>query len=49
LLGGAAFVTAPDVAYLLAASRALAFHPPSRLHASPALDAYLGEGRLRLE
>jgi alkylation response protein AidB-like acyl-CoA dehydrogenase len=41
LLGGMAFIGSPDVAYLLAASRALAFHPPSRLSISSALDDYL--------
>jgi len=41
LLGGMAFINSPDVAYLLAASRALAFHPPSRLSISPAIDSYL--------
>ncbi|HYL05012.1 MAG TPA: acyl-CoA dehydrogenase, partial [Thermoanaerobaculia bacterium] len=41
LLGGMAFITSPDVAYLLAASRALAFHPPSRLSVAAALDGYL--------
>ena len=41
LLGGMAFIGSPDVAYLLAASRALAFHPPSRLSVAPALDGYL--------
>ena len=41
LLGGMSFIASPDVAYLLAASRALAFHPPSRLSVAPALDAYL--------
>ena len=41
LLGGMAFISSPDVAYLLAASRALAFHPPSRLSVAPALDGYL--------
>ncbi len=30
LLGGMAFITSPDVAYLAAASSAIAFHPPSR-------------------
>ncbi|MFD4790601.1 acyl-CoA dehydrogenase [Streptomyces sp. NPDC058459] len=30
LLGGLAFATTPDVGHLLAVSRALAFHPPSR-------------------
>lgn len=41
LLGGISFIGSPDVAYLLAAGRALAFHPPSRLSVAPALDAYL--------
>jgi alkylation response protein AidB-like acyl-CoA dehydrogenase len=41
LLGGMAFINSPDVAYLLAASRALAFHPPSRLSIAPAIDSYL--------
>jgi len=41
LLGGMAFIGSPDVAYLLSASRALAFHPPSRLSVAPALDEYL--------
>lgn len=41
LLGGMAFIGSPDVAYLLAASRALAFHPPSRLSVAPAIDGYL--------
>jgi alkylation response protein AidB-like acyl-CoA dehydrogenase len=41
LLGGMAFIKSPDVAYLLAAGRALAFHPPSRLSVAPAIDGYL--------
>jgi alkylation response protein AidB-like acyl-CoA dehydrogenase len=41
LLGGIAFIRSADVAYLLAATRALAFHPPSRLSASAALAGYL--------
>lgn len=41
LLGGMAFIRNADVAYLLAASRALAFHPPSRLSVAPAVDRYL--------
>lgn len=41
LLGGMSFIGSPDVAYLLAASRALAFHPPSRLSIALALDGYL--------
>jgi alkylation response protein AidB-like acyl-CoA dehydrogenase len=41
LLGGMAFIKSPDVGYLYAASRALAFHPPSRLSVAPAIDGYL--------
>ena len=41
LLGGMAFIGSSDVGYLLAASRALAFHPPSRLSIAAALDGYL--------
>ncbi len=41
LLGGMAFIGSPDVAYLFTASRALAFHPPSRLSVAPAIDGYL--------
>ena len=35
--GGMAFVGSSEIAYLLAASRALAFHPPSRAGASEAI------------
>ena len=41
LLGGMAFIRSGEISYLLAASRALAFHPPSRLSMAPYLDAYL--------
>lgn len=41
LLGGMAFIKSNEVAYLLATSRALAFHPPSRLSVASALDQYL--------
>jgi alkylation response protein AidB-like acyl-CoA dehydrogenase len=41
LLGGMAFVRSFDVAYLLAAARALAFHPPSRTNIAPAMTEYL--------
>lgn len=44
LLGGLAFITSNDVAYLAAASRPLAFHPPSRTSAAePLLDYYTGQ------
>ena len=41
LLGGIAFIQSPDVSYLLAASRALAFHPPSRSSMASGLAALL--------
>jgi len=41
LLGGIAFINNPEVAYLLAATRALAFHPPSRISASVPLASFL--------
>jgi alkylation response protein AidB-like acyl-CoA dehydrogenase len=44
LLGGMAYVSSPDVAYLAAASHAIAFHPPSRSStAGGLLDYYAGE------
>jgi alkylation response protein AidB-like acyl-CoA dehydrogenase len=48
LLGGMAFIGSPEVAYLLSASRALAFHPPGRIPASRALDEYARGGGLDL-
>jgi alkylation response protein AidB-like acyl-CoA dehydrogenase len=46
LLGGLAFIGSSEVAYLLCAARALAFHPPGRLHATRALDEYARGGVL---
>jgi alkylation response protein AidB-like acyl-CoA dehydrogenase len=46
--GGMAFVGSSEVAYLLAASRALAFHPPSRAGASEPLARHLAGGELSL-
>jgi alkylation response protein AidB-like acyl-CoA dehydrogenase len=46
LLGGMAYLGSPDISSLLAASRALAFHPPSRTSIAPALDKYLAGGPL---
>ncbi|MER8043645.1 acyl-CoA dehydrogenase family protein [Streptomyces sp. NPDC094032] len=40
LLGGVAFVTSPEVGHLLAVSRVLAFHPPSRSASAEALLAH---------
>ncbi|MGI8806997.1 MAG: acyl-CoA dehydrogenase [Acidimicrobiales bacterium] len=48
LAGGMAFIGSSDIAYLLAASRALAFHPPSRAAASEALTRHLAGGPLSL-
>jgi alkylation response protein AidB-like acyl-CoA dehydrogenase len=48
LLGGMAFIRSPEVGYLLAAAPALAFHPPSRLSLTDALDAYLTGQRLSM-
>jgi hypothetical protein len=48
LLGGISFIRSWDVGYLLAASRPLAFHPPSRLSVAPALGAYLQGSPLQL-
>lgn len=46
--GGMAFIGSSDVAYLLAASRALAFHPPSRAAASEPLARHLAGSTLVL-
>jgi alkylation response protein AidB-like acyl-CoA dehydrogenase len=48
LLGGLAFMGSSDVAYLLCAARAMAFHPPGRLQATRALDEYSRGGVLDL-
>lgn len=46
LAGGMAFIGSSEIAYLLAASRALAFHPPSRASASEGLVRHLTGGSL---
>ncbi|MEV6975317.1 acyl-CoA dehydrogenase family protein [Kitasatospora sp. NPDC093806] len=44
LLGGMAYISSSEVGYLLAASRALAFHPPSRSSSAQALiDHHAGQ------
>jgi alkylation response protein AidB-like acyl-CoA dehydrogenase len=48
LLGGIAFIRSPDIAYLVAAVRALAYHPPSRTAMAEALVDYLTGRPLRL-
>ena len=46
LLGGLAFIGSSEVAYLLCAVRALAFHPPGRIPATRALDEFARGGIL---
>jgi alkylation response protein AidB-like acyl-CoA dehydrogenase len=48
LLGGSQFATVPEIALLLACSRALAFHPPSRTSMAAPLGDWLAGGRLLL-
>jgi len=47
-LGGMAFIESPEIAYLLGATRALAFHPPSRAAAAGPMARYLAGGPLTL-
>ncbi|MCC2278182.1 acyl-CoA/acyl-ACP dehydrogenase [Streptomyces sp. ET3-23] len=49
LLGGLAFATAPDIGHLLAVSRALAFHPPSRSSTARALVDHHAGAPLRVQ
>lgn len=46
--GGMAFIESPEIAYLLGATRCLAFHPPSRAAASGPLARYLAGAPLTL-
>jgi isobutylamine N-monooxygenase len=48
LLGGIAFIRSPDIGYLIAAVRALAYHPPSRTAMAEALVDYFTGQPLRL-
>lgn len=48
LLGGMAYISSPDVAYLAATVRALAFHPPSRSSVAEALVDYAAGQPLRM-
>jgi alkylation response protein AidB-like acyl-CoA dehydrogenase len=48
VLGGMSFIESPEIAYLLGATRALAFHPPSRAAAAGPIARYLGGGPLTL-
>lgn len=47
-LGGMSFIESPEIAYLLGATRALAFHPPSRATAAGPIARYLAGGPLTL-
>src|SRR5215468_10716640 len=47
-LGGMSFIESPEIAYLLGATRALAFHPPSRAAAAGPIARYLADGLLTL-
>jgi alkylation response protein AidB-like acyl-CoA dehydrogenase len=47
-LGGMSFIESPEIAYLLGATRALAFHPPSRAAAAGPIARYLADGPLAL-
>ena len=46
--GGMAFIESPEIAYLLGATRALAFHPPSRAAAAGPIARYLAGESLAL-
>jgi alkylation response protein AidB-like acyl-CoA dehydrogenase len=46
--GGMSFIESPEIAYLLGATRALAFHPPSRATATGPIARYLAGGPLKL-
>jgi len=48
LLGGLAFISDPDVAYLMSASRAMAFHPAGRLESYHALAEFYAGGPLSM-
>ena len=48
LLGGMTFIQNAEIGYLFAASRAGAFHPPSRTNMSDFLADYLATGSLRI-
>ncbi|GHE15582.1 acyl-CoA dehydrogenase family protein [Streptomyces alanosinicus] len=48
LLGGIAFIKAPEVAYLSSALHPLGFHPPGRTSSSPHLVEYFNGGPLQI-
>jgi hypothetical protein len=47
-LGGMSFIESPEIAYLLGATRALAFHPPARATTAGPIARYLAGGPLIL-
>jgi alkylation response protein AidB-like acyl-CoA dehydrogenase len=49
LLGGVSFATLPEVALLLASSRALVYHPPSKARMAKPFGEWLDGGRLQLD
>ena len=49
LLGGVAFISSPELSYLVASAPALMFHPPSRERAADGLDRYFAGEPLSLE
>jgi alkylation response protein AidB-like acyl-CoA dehydrogenase len=48
MLGGVAFIKSPEVAYLLAASHAMALHPPNRPSMASALADYTRGGKVNV-
>jgi alkylation response protein AidB-like acyl-CoA dehydrogenase len=48
ILGGMAYISSPEIAYLLGAIRALAYHPPSRAAAAGPIARYLAGEPLAL-
>jgi len=48
ILGGVSFATLPDISLLLAACRALTYHPPSRMRMAEPLGEWLGGAALRI-
>lgn len=48
-LGGMGFIRSPELAYLLAATRALAYHPPSRVAVAAPLTRFLDGEPLRIQ
>lgn len=49
LLGGMAFIRAPEVAYLASASTAIQFHPPSLAGAAAGMATWQAGGQLRID